>query len=62
MAQIMNSPCFVAEAARVLGVAESTVRAWSDAGRLDVQRTAAGIRIFDREALKKFAAERADKK
>lgn len=54
----MSAPCLTSEAARVLQVGEDTVRRWADAGRLRVWRTAAGLRVFDRDELVRFAAER----
>lgn len=57
----IKPPCLVAEAARVLEVAEATVRKWADTGRINVSRTSTGIRIFDRQELERFAAARAVK-
>ena len=42
------------QAAKVLGVAQSTVRAWSDAGRLPVFYTPGGHRRFKRDDLAAF--------
>jgi excisionase family DNA binding protein len=42
------------QAAKVLGVAQSTVRAWSDAGRLPVFYTPGGHRRFKRDDLDGF--------
>lgn len=42
------------QAANVLGVAQSTVRAWSDAGRLNVFYTPGGHRRFKRDDLDTF--------
>jgi excisionase family DNA binding protein len=42
------------QAAKVLGVAQSTVRAWSDAGRLSVFYTPGGHRRFKRDDLDTF--------
>ena len=44
------------QAATLLGVAQSTVRAWSDAGRLPVFYTPGGHRRFKREDLESFLA------
>ena len=44
------------QAATLLGVAQSTVRAWSDAGRLPVFYTPGGHRRFKREDLEGFLA------
>ena len=54
----MNAPCLTSEAARLLRASEDSVRRWADAGLLRVVRTAAGLRVFDREELERFAAER----
>jgi excisionase family DNA binding protein len=43
------------EAARYLGVHESTLRRWSDAGRIESRRTAGGHRRFGRFALERAA-------
>jgi len=40
-----------AEVARALGISEKTARKWADAGRLPVQRTQTGLRIFSRHAI-----------
>jgi len=56
-----GAPCLTAEAARVLQVAEGTVRRWADEGRITVRRTESGLRVFDREELERLAAERAAK-
>jgi excisionase family DNA binding protein len=42
------------EASRFLGVDESTLRAWADAGRIAVFRTPGGHRRFSRRALMEF--------
>jgi excisionase family DNA binding protein len=41
-------PMTVSEVARALNVAVWTVRAWGDNGKLPMQRTPGGTRIFDR--------------
>jgi len=48
----------VAEAARLLQVAEGTVRRWADTGRIGVRRTGGGLRIFERSEVERLAAER----
>ena len=53
--------CLTSEAARVLGVCADTARRWADTGRLNVQRTASGVRLFDRAQLEELAATRSDK-
>ena len=58
---LKSTPCLTSEAARVLKVGEGTVRRWADAGRLQVWRTSAGLRVFDREELERVAAARAGK-
>jgi excisionase family DNA binding protein len=55
----VNALCLTSEAARVLQVNEATARRWADAGRLTVQRTRAGVRVFDRQELERLAAARA---
>lgn len=42
------------EASRFLGVDDSTLRAWSDAGRIPIFRTPGGHRRFARQALVEF--------
>jgi excisionase family DNA binding protein len=46
-----------AEAARLLGVSPSTVKRWSDEGRLRCLRTAGKHRRFDRADVERFQAE-----
>lgn len=46
------------EAARLLGVAENTIRLWADSGRLPVRRTDGGVRLFRREDVAQLAASR----
>jgi excisionase family DNA binding protein len=57
----MSLFCTTAEAARVLRIGEATVRKWANLGRLPVQRTASGVRLFDRAQLEQLAAARASK-
>jgi excisionase family DNA binding protein len=45
------------EASRFLGVDESTLRAWADAGRVPAFRTPGGHRRFSRAALEQFLQE-----
>jgi hypothetical protein len=54
-------PCLTAEAARLLKIGEATARKWADTGRLTVQRTESGVRLFDRQQLEKLAAVRSGK-
>jgi excisionase family DNA binding protein len=46
-------------AARVAGVAPSTIKRWADQGRLRVHRTAGGHRRFDRLELARFLGQHA---
>ena len=48
----------VSEAARILGVAAKTVRAWTEAGKLSCQRTPAGYRIYDAKTVAAFKKAR----
>lgn len=48
----------VAEAAKVLGVSQGTVRAWAEAGKIPVHKNPAnGYRLFRRDDLERFLAE-----
>ncbi len=48
---------YVAEAARILGVAQGTVRAWSEAGKLPMHKNPAnGYRLFKKAELEEFLA------
>ena len=51
-----------AEAARILNVTPDTVRHLERRGRLIAERTDSGVRLFDREAVIRLAAERAERK
>jgi excisionase family DNA binding protein len=47
----------VAEAARILGVSQNTLRAWAEAGVIPMHRNPAnGYRLFRRSDLEKFLA------
>jgi excisionase family DNA binding protein len=46
------------DVAKLTGVTPSTVRLWSDSGRLSAIRTAGGVRLFDRAEVEQFARER----
>ncbi len=49
---------YVAEAARILGVAQGTVRAWSEAGKLPMHKNPAnGYRLFRKAELEEFLAK-----
>jgi excisionase family DNA binding protein len=48
----------VAEAARILGVSQGTVRVWAETGKIPVHRNPAnGYRLFKRFELEAFLAE-----
>ena len=48
----------IAEAARLVGVAQNTLRAWADAGKVNVHRNPAnGYRLFKRSELEAFLAQ-----
>lgn len=48
----------IAEASRLVGVAQNTLRAWADAGKVEVRRNPAnGYRIFKRSELAAFLAQ-----
>lgn len=48
----------ISEAARILGVAQSTLRRWDGEGKLTSERTPAGHRRYDLDSLKRFAIHR----
>jgi DNA-binding transcriptional MerR regulator len=57
-----TTPCLTAEAARIVGVNEVTIRKWADNGRLrDVMKTVLGVRVYSRAELERVAAGRAGK-
>jgi len=47
----------IADAARLLGVSDDTIRRWADAGRLEATTDAAGRRVIEGVALARFAGE-----
>jgi excisionase family DNA binding protein len=53
-----QAPILTRDVAQLLQVSEATVRLWADAGRLQVVRTARGVRLFDREQVEQLARER----
>jgi putative resolvase len=48
----------IAEAARILGVAQSTLRRWDETGQFNSERTPAGHRRYDLDSLKRWAVNR----
>lgn len=58
----MDQPITLGEVARILHVAEATARKMADEGRLVVQRTTTGLRIFERENVERVAAERLERR
>jgi excisionase family DNA binding protein len=48
------------DVAKLAGVTPSTVRAWADLGRLPVTRTVSKMRLFRREDVDRFLAERTE--
>ena len=51
----LNDYLKVAEAARILGVSQNTVRAWAEAGKIPLRRNPAnGYRLFLRRDLERF--------
>lgn len=55
----MNIELMTASAvAKLTGVTPATVRLWADLGRLPVQRTTSGMRLFDRRDVERLARQR----
>jgi len=54
----MTEPITTGEAARILRVAEDTVRKFADDGRLNVVRASNGSRIFERADVEALAVQR----
>ncbi len=51
----LNEYVKIAEAARILGVSQNTVRAWAEAGKIPMRRNPAnGYRLFLRRDLDRF--------
>lgn len=51
----LNDYAKVAEAAKILGVSQNTLRAWAEAGKIPVHRNPAnGYRLFLKADLEKF--------
>jgi excisionase family DNA binding protein len=54
----LNEYVKTAEAARILGVSQNTVRAWAEAGKIPVRRNLANrYRLFLRPDLERFLAQ-----
>jgi excisionase family DNA binding protein len=47
-----------AEVARRAGVTPATVRWWETSGKLPAERTESGVRLFSREDVDRFLADR----
>ena len=57
----MNSaPLLTSEVARLCSVSSETVRYWEKTGRLPAINTAAGGRLFARDAVERLARERGE--
>jgi hypothetical protein len=56
-----DAPATVGEGARITGYSIDTIRKRFDRGELTGVRTASGLRLIDRQALERLAAERAQK-
>lgn len=54
----MTEVLSVSEAARELGISTDTVKTWADCGKLPVQRTGSGARIFTREVIQRAKVAR----
>ena len=53
----LNEYVKVAEAAKILGVSEGTVRSWAEAGKIPMHKNPAnGYRLFRRKDLDSFLA------
>lgn len=54
----VNQYVKIAEAARILGVSQNTLRAWAEAGKVPAHRNPAnGYRLFRRKDLEVFLAK-----
>jgi excisionase family DNA binding protein len=54
----LNEYVTTAEAARILGVSQNTVRAWAESGKIAVRRNPANrYRLFLRRDLERFLAQ-----
>lgn len=48
----------VGDTARILGVSVSSVKLWTDQGKLSCERTESGHRRYDPDEVQRFAVER----
>lgn len=55
----ITRPLTTSEAARVLGLSEAQTRRLGDAGEIPTLRTARGLRVYDRDAVERLRAKRA---
>jgi excisionase family DNA binding protein len=54
----LNEYMKVAEAARILGVSQNTLRVWAESGKIPMRRNAAnGYRLFLRRDLERFMTQ-----
>ena len=54
----LNEYVKTAEAAKILGVSQNTLRAWAESGKIPVRRNPAnGYRLFLRRDLERFLAK-----
>ncbi|MBN2294221.1 MAG: helix-turn-helix domain-containing protein [Pirellulales bacterium] len=54
----LNEYVMVAEASRILGVSQNTLRSWAEAGKIPMHRNPAnGYRLFRQKDLEKFLAK-----
>jgi len=53
-----DSRVLPSEAARIVGVSAAMIRWLVDTGKLPAERTVTGVRVIDRAAVEKLAAER----
>jgi DNA-binding transcriptional MerR regulator len=51
-----------AEAARLIGVTPTTIRAMEQRGLLVAERTPSGVRLFERDLVERVARERAERR
>lgn len=59
-AEILSSDKYLltGDVARLLNVSAEMVRHWERSGKLFAQKTARGVRLFDPDAVERFAMER----